>query len=168
MSRFLADKGGVEGIPLKLIIVMVIMAITIPATFRGLESYDRFQTENNIRSELDFLSANIKQVYLSGLGNAQDVEVDFKDGMMSKVEEIQIGDSEDGIWSAIRYKLSHKDTQILLIKNPNIPMGYEKRGEFHPLKLGAGKYTLHLECKEGPDFDSDDTKDMFVEVTQVD
>lgn len=167
MSRIPRDLGGVEGIPLKLIIVMVIMAITIPATFKGLESYDRFQTENNLRSELDFLSANIKQVYLNGLGNAQDVEVDFKDGMMSKVEEIKIGDSEDGIWSAISYKLSHKNMQILLLENPNIPMGYEMDGEFLPLELGAGRYTLHLECKEGPDFDSDKTKDMFVEVTRV-
>jgi hypothetical protein len=160
--------NGVEGIPLKLIIVMVIMAITIPAALKGLEGYDRFQTENNLRSELDFLSANIKQVYLHGLGNALDVEVDFKDGMMVKVEEIKIGDSKDGIWSAIRYKLSYKNMEILLLKNPNIPMGYEKRGEFLPLELGAGKYTIHLECKEGPDFDKDGTEDLFVEVSQVD
>lgn len=167
MPQILTDLGGVEGIPLKLIIVMVILAITIPATFKGLERYDRFQTENNLRSELDFLSANIKQIYLNGLGNAQDVDVDFRSGLMSKVEEIQIGDSVNGIWSAIRYKLSYKNTEILLIKNPNIPMGYMIDGEFLPLEIGAGKHTLHLECKEGPDFDSDDTKDIFVEVTKV-
>jgi hypothetical protein len=167
MSRILADKGGVEGIPLKLIIVMVILAITIPTTWSGLESYDRFQTENNLRSELDFLSANIKQVYLSGLGNAQEIEVNFKNGMMSKVENIKIGDTLDGIWSAIRYKLNHESMRILIIKNPNVPMGNEIQGRFHGLELGSGKHTIRLECKEGPDFDGDDTKDMFVEVSKV-
>lgn len=156
-----------EGIPLKLIIVMLIMAITIPAAFKGLESYDRIQTENNLRMEIDFLSSNIKQVYLNGLGNAQDVDVDFKDGIMTSVTEIKIGDAVDGIWSTIRYKLSHKNTEIILIKNPNIPIGYVSQGEVAPLSLGEGSHTIHLECKEGFDFDSDGTKDMYVEVTKV-
>lgn len=167
MSPISAEENGVVGIPLKLIIVIVILAITIPATFKGLESYDRFQTENNIRSEIDFLAANIKQVYLSGLGNAQDVDVDFNDGMMSKVEEITLGDSIDGIFTAIRYKLSHRSSQIMLLKDPDVPIGYEEKGIFLPLQLGAGAHTIHLECKEGPDFDDDGSDDMFVEVTRV-
>jgi hypothetical protein len=167
MPKFLIQEEGVEGIPLKLIIVMVIMAITIPASFKGLESYDRIQTENNLRMEIDFLSSNIKQVYLNGLGNAQDVNVDFKDGMMTSVTEIKIGDAVDGIWSTIRYKLSHKSTEIVLIKNPNIPIGYVNQGEIAPLSLGEGRHTIHLECKEGFDFDSDGTEDMYVEVSRV-
>jgi hypothetical protein len=167
MSRFLLHEEGVEGIPLKLIIVMVIMAITIPTAFKGLESYDRVQTENNLRAEIDFLSSNIKQIYLSGIGNAQDVEVDFKDGMMTKVTEIEIGDSIEGIWSTIRYKLSHKSTEIVVIKNPNIPIGYVDQGEVAPLTLGEGRHTIHLECKEGFDFDFDGSEDMYVEVSKV-
>jgi hypothetical protein len=168
MTQIAEREDGVEGVPLKLIIVMVIMAITIPATFKGLESYDRFQTENNIRGELDFLAVNIKQVYLSGLGNAMDVDVDFRDGMMSKVEKVTLGDSKEGIFSAIRYKLSHGDLQILIIKDPNIPIGYEERGRFRSLELGGGAHTVHLECKEGPDFDEDGSSDLFVEVSKVD
>jgi hypothetical protein len=167
MPRISKEEKGVEGIPLKLIIVMVILAITIPATYKGLEAYDRFQTENSIRSELDFLALNIKQVYLNGLGNALDVEVDFRDGMMSRVEEVSLGGSKDGIQSAIRYKLSHENTQILLLKDPDIPMGYEENGRFYPLELGAGSHTIHLECKEGPDLDEDGFIDMFVEVSKV-
>jgi hypothetical protein len=167
MPELSIKEDGVEGIPLKLIIVMVIMAITIPTAFKGLESYDRIQTENNLRSELDFLSANIKQVYLNGIGNAQDVNVDFRNGIMSKVEEIKIGDSIDGIWSTIRYKLSHKSIEILLIKNPNIPIGYVSSGEVDALVLKDGQFTIHLECKEGFDFNDDGTQDMYVEVSRV-
>jgi hypothetical protein len=167
MSQIQSSFQGVEGIPLKLIIVIVIMAITIPIAFKGLESYDRFQTENNLRSELDFLSANIKQVYLNGLGNAQDVEVDLRDGMMTKIEDVKIGDSVEGIWSTIRYKLNHKATVILLVKNPNIPMGSTEEDGLGALVVGAGSHTIHLECKVGPDFDDDDVDDMYVEVSKV-
>lgn len=167
MTRVILDEEGVEGIPLKLIIVVVILAITIPMIWKGLESYDRSQTENNLRSEIDFLSMHIKQVYLNGLGNAQDVEVDFNDGMMTKIERVEIGDSVQGLWSSIRYKLSHKSLEYLLIKNPNIPMGNVSNGEVGPLSCGPGRYTIHLECKDGFDFDDDGTSDLYVEVSKV-
>ena len=161
------DQRGVEGIPLKLIIVMVILAITIPAAWKGLESYDRSQTENNLRTEIEFLSTYIKQVYLNGIGNAQDVEVDFKDGMMTKIDWIKIGDAVEGIWSSIGYKLGHKSADFVLIKNPNIPIGNVSGGEIGPLTLGAGIHTIHLECREGFDFDDDGAKDIYVEVSEV-
>lgn len=156
-----------EGIPLKLIIVVVILAITIPVTWKGLEGYDRSQTESNLRTEIEFLSTHIKQVYLNGIGNAQDVEVNFRDGMMTKIEWIKLGDTVEGIWSSIRYKLSHKSDDFLLIKNPHIPMGNVSNGEIGPLKIGAGRHKIHLECREGFDFDDDGTEDMYVEVSRV-
>ena len=167
MPRILMDEGGVEGIPLKLIIVVVILAITIPATWKGLEIYDRSQTENNLRTEIDFLAAHIKQVYLNGIGNAQDVKVDFKDGMMTTIDWIKVGDSVEGVWSSIKYKLSHKTSDFILIKNPNIPIGNVSDGEIGPLKLGAGAHTIHLECREGFDFDDDGVGDLYVEVSKV-
>jgi hypothetical protein len=157
----------VEGIPLKLIIIVVILAITIPITFKGLESYDRTQTERNLRSELEFLSTTIKQVYLNGMGNAVDVEVDLADGMMTKIENVQIGDTLDGIYSSIRYKLNYKSTEFMVIKNPNIPVGRYSESEFGPLILGSGKHTIHLECKQGIDFDDDGAEDMYIEVLRV-
>lgn len=164
---YVRDDFGVEGIPLQLIIVMVIMAITVPVAWRGLESYDRSQTENDLISEIDFLAANIKQVYLNGMGNARDVDVDFSNGMMARVERIEIGDSEDGVWSSIRYKLSHKGSEFILIKNPNIPMGNVSQDDIGPLVVGPGRHTIHLETRNGIDFDSDGLEDLFVEVSKV-
>ncbi len=166
-SRFKKDQNGVEGIPLQLIIILVILAITIPIIFKGLESYDRAQTEGNLRSEIEFLSLNIKQVYLNGMGNAVDVEVDFANGMMTKIEMVQIGDSLDGIYSSIRYKLNYKGTEFMVIKDPNIPIGNFIDSQFGPLILGPGKHTIHLECREGIDFDDDGTGDMYIEVRRV-
>jgi hypothetical protein len=163
----LHDEAGVEGIPLKLIIVLVIVAITVPVAWKGLESYDRSQTESNLVLEIDFLAANIKQVYLNGVGNARNVEVDFSDGMMTSVERIEIGDSEQGVWSSIRYKLEHKGSQFVLIKNPNIPVTHVNHEDIGPLVVGPGRHTIHLETKKGYDFDSDGVEDLFVEVSRV-
>ncbi|UCG68134.1 MAG: hypothetical protein JSV09_09925 [Thermoplasmata archaeon] len=167
MPRFALDEEGVEGIPLKLIIVVVIVAITVPLAWKGLESYDRIQTENNLRAELEFLSTNIKQIYLNGIGNAQDVNVDFVDGMMTKIERIEIGDTIEGISSSIRYKLNYKDTEFIIIENPNVPLGNMDQDEIRPLSMGSGRHTIHIECKEGLDFDDDGVKDMYVEVSKV-
>jgi hypothetical protein len=163
----LRDEAGVEGIPLKLIIVLVIVAITVPVAWKGLESYDRSQTETNLVMEIDFLAANIKQVYLNGMGNARDVEVDFSDGFVTSVERIEIGDSEDGVWSSIRYKMAHKNSQFVLIKNPNIPIAHVSQEDAEPLVVGPGRHTIHLETKKGYDFDSDGTEDIYVEVSRV-
>jgi hypothetical protein len=56
---------------------------------------------------------------------------------------------------------------ILLIKNPNIPMGSLYEDDFGALVIGAGTHTIHLECKEGLDFDDDGVGDMYVEVSKV-
>ncbi len=167
MLRILKNIHGVEGIPLKLIIMVVILAITIPVIWKGLESYDRSQTENNLKNEIEFLASHIKQIYLSGTGNARDVKVDFKDGMMSKIEWIKLGDSVDGIWSALKYKLDYQDTRTIVISNPNIPIGNISDGDIGSLTLGPGKQTIHLECKEGFDFDNDGAQDMYIEVSKV-
>ena len=163
----LRDEAGVEGIPLKLIIVLVIVAITMPVAWKGLESYDRSQTETNLVLEIDFLAANIKQVYLNGIGNARDVEVDFSDGFVTSEERIEIGDSEEGVWSSIRYKLGHKNSQFVLIKNPNIPIAHVSQEDVGPLVVGSGRHTIHLETKKGYDFDSDGAEDLYVEVSRV-
>ncbi|UCE37754.1 MAG: hypothetical protein JSW00_00450 [Thermoplasmata archaeon] len=167
LCRIDKDQNGVEGIPLKLIIVLVILAITLPLIWKGLESYDRSQTESNLISEIEFLSINIKQVYLNGMGNAVDVNVDFANGMMTKIDWVKIGDSIQGIWSSIQYKLSYKSSDYVLIKDPNIPFGNISNSVFGPLRVASGKHTIHLECKEGIDFDSDGTEDMYVEVSRV-
>jgi hypothetical protein len=161
------DEAGVEGIPLKLIIVLVIVAITVPFAWKGLESYDRSQTETNLVMEIDFLAANIKQVYLNGMGNARDVDVDFSSGFVTSVERIEIGDSEDGVWSSIRYKLGGGNSRFVLIKNPNIPIARVNEDDVGPLVVGPGRHTLHLETRCGRDFDSDGQDDLYVEVSKV-
>ena len=116
----------------------------------------------------DFLAANIRQVYLNGMGNARDVDVDFSDGFVTIIERVEIGDSEDGVWSSIRYKLSHEGSTVLLIENPNIPIGKLSGSDVGPLVVASGKHTIHLECRTGFDFNQDGAEDLYIEVSRVD
>lgn len=161
------NEEGVEGIPLKLIIIVLIMAISIPLIWRGFESYDRTQTENNLRSELDFLVTRVKQVYFGGVGNADSVEVNFRNGLFTKIEYIKIGDSPNAIWSSIRYKLNYKGVETIVIENPNIPLAYNDNGDFKSLELGSDRYRIHLECRDDKDFTNDGRNDLYVEVRVV-
>jgi hypothetical protein len=165
MASLPNDSEGVEGIPFKLIIAVVILALTIPMVWAGLESYDSIQTENNLQMELDFLAINIRQTYLDGVGNAQDVRANFKDGMFRKIERIEIGDSPDGSWSSIRYELSGMSTRTILIEDPNIPICNYTADGIASLSLGSGRYVIHLECRDDLDFDGDGNFDLYVEIS---
>jgi len=161
------NEEGIEGFPFKLIIIVLIAVISFPLIFGGLENYDRTQTENNLRSELDFLTTRAKQVYFGGVGNADNVEVDFRNGFFTKIEYIKIGDGPNGIWSSIRYKLNHKGVETMVIENPNIPLAYNDNGNLKSLELGSGHYTIHLECKEDKDFTDDGHNDLYLDIRVV-
>ena len=161
------NEEGIEGIPFKLIIIVLVMALSIPLIFGGLENYDRTQTENDLRNELEFLITRAKQVYFGGTGNAGNVEVNFRSSLFTRIEYMQIGDGPEGIWSSIRYKLNHKGVETMVIENPNIPLAYNDNGNLKSLELGSGSYTIHLECKDDKDFTNDGRNDLYVEVRVV-
>jgi len=159
------NEEGVEGIPFKLIIIVLIMALSIPLIFGGLENYDRTQTENDFRNELEFLITRAKQVYFGGTGNADNVEVNFRNSLFTRIEYIEIGDGPEGIWSSIRYKLNHKGVETIVIEHPNIPLAYNDNGNFKSLEIGSGRFTIHLECRDDKDFTDDGYNDLYVEVS---
>jgi len=159
------NEEGIEGIPFKLIIIVLIMALSIPLIFGGLGNYNRTQTENDLRNELNFLIIRARQLYFSGTGNADNVKVNFRNNFFTRIEYIEIGDGPEGIWSSIRYKLNHKGVETIVIENPNIPLAYNDNGNFKSLELGSGHYTIHLECKDDKDFTNDGHNDLYVEVS---
>jgi hypothetical protein len=161
------NEEGIEGIPFKLIIIVLIMAISLPLIWGGLESYDRTQTENDLRNELEFFITRAKQVYFGGTGNADNVEVNFRNSLFTRIEYIKIGDGPEGIWSSIRYKLNHKGVETIVIGNPNIPLAYDDNGNLKSLELGSGRYTIHLECRDDKDFTNDGHNDLYVAVRLV-
>jgi hypothetical protein len=151
---FRHDTDAVEGLPLRLIIAMVILAITVPATLGSFRAYDRNRVETCLLSEIDALSSAVKTVYISGPGNSAAIEFNPVSGSMTDVESVTFGDIPGGdMASAIRYRLQGRAECIVPVVSPNVPMS---GADGAPLRLTSGNYVIMAECmNSGTDLNAD-------------
>ena len=167
MHRPASNDNAVEGIPLKLIIIALILVIGLPMIWVGLENYDRTQKENYLKNEIEFIITTIKFVYTNGENNFQLIDVDFESSFATKVERVEIGDGKDGLWSTIRYKLSNRPKVTMVIEDPNIPVANKTDNGPDALIVREGKHSLLFTAKSDYDFDDDGYNDLYVEVAPV-
>ncbi len=154
------DTEGLEGLPFKLIIVSLILAISMPIVISNWMSYDRQQTINQLITELNYAGVQMDQIYDNGLGigNSKMLRINVKDGAFAKIEYVKIGDS--GLNSiqgrSIQWKLTGEDEQLFLLPD-GIPARSED-GSSYVLNHGANE--LYLEIKEEGGL-------VFVEVSRL-
>ena len=165
--RFRNSIDGVEGIPFKMIIIAVVLAITLPVSFDRFNHWDADRTETDLKIEIQGLISRVKLAYLSGEGNTDNVEVNFRSGMMTRIESVTLGSGPDGIWSGISYNISGRQEQTLLVQDPEIPMAESQGDGFGGLVLGPGKHMIHLSIRHEPQFELGRSVDLFVEVSAV-
>lgn len=159
MRDLVIDNKGVEGLPLKLLIVAIIMGISIPAVLASWHNAERQHTENSLRSELNYLIVRIVQVYQAGPGNAVSVELNLESGVLSSIEYVLVGDNLESPWrSAIRWKLSGQAEDIFAIDD-GIPVCSTDGGA---LRLSPGWHSVYLEVKK------EESGLLFVEISVLD
>lgn len=159
------DCQAVEGLPLTMIIVMVILAITIPLIFGSLRTYDRERTEAALISEIDSFITAVQLIYVSGPGNGAVIEFEAKDGSFSGIDTVTFGDSAGGsMASVVRYILSDGPERMVLLSSPNVPMMSEEHTSF---EIMSGSYDLLAECVSGiEDLNGDGIRgDIFIRLT---
>lgn len=153
------DQRGVEGLPLKLLIVAIVMGISIPAVLASWSNAERQHTENSLRSELNYLETRIVQVYQAGLGNAISVKLHIESGMLASIEYVLVGDGLDSPWrSAIRWKLSGQAESLVAIED-DIPVCSE---DGNALRMSPGWHYLYLEAKK------EESGLLYVEISVTD
>lgn len=142
------DDAGLEGLPFKLIIISLILALSIPIIVANWMSFDKQQTVTQLDSELDYLEAQIRQIYDGGLGlgNSKVLEMNIRDGTFTKIEYVEIGDSDltSIKGNSIRWKLKGEGEQAHMISD-GIPARSEDGSSF---KFAHGLNTLYLEIKK--------------------
>jgi hypothetical protein len=149
----------VEGLPLRLIIVAIVMGISIPSVLALWSNVEKQQTENAVRAELNYLMLRIGQVHRSGPGNAISVELNLRSGMMSSIEYVLVGDDLDSPWrSAIRWKLNGQGEELIAIEN-DVPVCSNSGVAF---QLSEGHNLLYLETKKK------ENGLVFVEISALD
>ena len=140
-------RDGLEGLPLQLAIVAVVMAISSPIIYGGLRAYEASKLEGQLGSEAGAVAELAKLLYIGGPGNAQALKVDLRGGLTASADYMLVGDVPGGAYeSCLRYRVRGQAEKTLLVSGPNVPM----RGpDGAPLRLLEGAHSLMLECVSG-------------------
>lgn len=145
------DGRALEGLPLKLVIVSLILAMSVPIVVSNWMIHDREQTINFVVSELNYLETSIEQLWNGGLGygNSRVLEITVRDGTFSKIERVEVGceDLDSLEAKSVRWKLKGEDEQIFIVSK-GIPMMSEEGSAF-VLKHGLNR--IYLEVKRSQD-----------------
>ncbi len=142
------DKDGSIELPMKLFIIAILMAVTIPGVFAGLNEYQEYQMKLDIEMEMDKLVSKINSVNGAGNTSSDTVTVSFRNRFMASIEFINIGDNilplnkdntGDTNAELVWYQVKGESKQF--IKLDCLATNKEFNG---PLPLGEGDYKIRL------------------------
>ncbi len=116
---FKDDKAAVEGLPLELLVICVVIAITVPAIWGFAGMYVREQTENDLRGELEHLRKTIEEVASSEIGNIRIIEMDLSGHPMARIDYVQIGGPmSDSLY--VRYSIGGREGSVFHLQGYHV------------------------------------------------
>mgnify|MGYP005850520341 CR=1 FL=1 len=143
----LNHRAVITEIPVKLIIIVIIMAIGFAIIFAGYRSFDYSSTENNLKAALNQLAGHISTLYSTGGPySSETTTITIISGTFAKIESIKVGDVSCGEnIGMIRYKITERPEGFIPIdKQVKVPVTTEKR---EALSFGQGQYTIFMQVK---------------------
>jgi hypothetical protein len=141
------NNKAIEGLPLTMIVVMVVLAITIPLIIGSLRAYDRGRVEQGLASEIDSFISMVQLVYTSGPGNSVLIDFNAASGSMARIDSVIFGDGPGGsMASVIRYTIQDRQEVMTLLEAPNVPMMSSGNTSF---QISSGSFRIMAECVSG-------------------
>jgi len=142
------DGNALLGMPYRLLIALVSIAIVVPTVMSGWSSVDYVQTDQRVRTEIARVLAAAQRYLQAGSGGER-MDIVLEGGTFTRVQYVVFGDLTGQAYSRfVRYKLSGGDEQLVTARNPSVPIGMPDGGG---LRLDEGKYSIHIECLNGMD-----------------
>lgn len=135
-------------LPMKLVIISIMMAITIPGVFAGLNEYQEYQMILDIEMELDKLVSKINTVHAGSDTTTDIVTVSFSSRFMASIDYIDIGDNilpldmnntGDSYAGLIWYRVQGEQRRFIELDCLATNKDYNG-----PLALSEGEYKLKL------------------------
>ncbi len=123
--RISSDWRGVEGIPMKLLVIMIAVAFIVPAVYHGLSVNAERQAKEDIESAMNDLATAIRFVYGQGTLESREVTLDFSSSKFSGMEVILIGDRVGEHPGVNQSTISYKYWGVwehIVVTDPNIPI----------------------------------------------
>ncbi len=85
------DRTGLEGLPLKLLIVFLLLSISFPTVLESMQYHDRVVSEELLEREAEKIKHAVYAAYLSGAGNVRSVAIDIASSYTGTRPSIEIG-----------------------------------------------------------------------------
>lgn len=138
------DHQALEGLPLKLLIMSLLVSMTAPAVMGSLDGYERSLTCSEMMSEASRLARLTEEVLSAGEGNRRSITMELPTASSRYGMIIEVG---GGIDNASKYTIrcleEEKVFSTIVLDDPPVRT-ITKNGS--PLTLDAGTVPLMLEC----------------------
>jgi len=90
------DHGGLESLPLKLMIVAVIASLSIIPAGNALDKMRTRDYVNKVELQLEWVASTAELLAIGGPGGVRTIELDFTGQSGVKFESLTIGDEDGG------------------------------------------------------------------------
>lgn len=156
-KRLNRDEQGLEGLPLQLLIIAVVLSLGLPIVYGSIRNYDSRRMMEDMEEQAVFIGQKARQLYLHGEGNSDTITLDIEDGIFHRIEFLEV--TNGTFEHQIRWRISGGHSgrhfipqEVLLFSNET------------PLRLEEGEHRLRLECQFGSPREMED-RGLYVEVT---
>ncbi|MBM4237281.1 MAG: hypothetical protein FJ151_02220, partial [Euryarchaeota archaeon] len=85
------DRRGLEGLPLKLMIVFLLLSISFPMVLESMQYHNRVVSEELLEIEAEKVRQAVYAAYLSGAGNVRSVKIEMAPSYGGTGPSIEIG-----------------------------------------------------------------------------
>ncbi len=159
LKRMSNDDRGLEGLPLQLMIIALVLSLGLPVVYSSIRYHDTQRVLQDLEEQAQFIEDKARQIYLHGEGNSDVLTLQLEDGIFREIDFMEI---TNGTYkNQIQWRLRDGAGGRHFLKN-DFPLISEET----PLRLGEGEHRLRLECEFGS-AQSMEEETLYVEVSEL-
>ena len=143
LKRLDEDKRGLEGLPLQLLIIAMVLSIGLPVVYSSIRYHDTQRVLQDLEEQAVFIGEKARQVYLHGEGNSEVLTIQLDYGMFNEIEFLEV--TNETYRNQIQWRLRGGQGGRHFVRD-DFPLISEET----PLKLREGEHRLRLRCEFGP------------------
>ncbi len=139
------DRRGLEGLPLKLLIMSLLLSLTVPAVLGSMESFERSTARSQLTAEALRLGNLVEEVRSAGEGNRRSLSISLPSSLSKFSMVMEIG-GEVRNASSLSIRCS-SDGRVFSTQVLDDPPARMTSVSFSTLRLEAGEHRLTAECR---------------------
>lgn len=135
------DNNALEGMPLKLVIIVMMLALTVPSVYASLGDFQEVTSTNSLKNEAEDLASKVHDLAVRGPGNQMTVTIDVpSDGSF-----MTIGGTTRSEMMSIGYGVRGGEVVRYYLTDPNVLFITPQEGG---MVIDGPGCTMRLKCVE--------------------